>query len=267
MNRLQGKVAFVTGGASGIGRAAAIALAQEGANVVVTDVDFAGAESVADALRTHGVRALGLRHDAGDEADWQAAISATIQRFGQLDVLVNNAGIGTTKSLLETSLADWRAVMRVNLDGVFLGTRIGIEAMRPLPARPRQGSGSIVNVSSVLGLVGMAEAAPYGASKGGVRSLTKAAALECAAKSWNVRINSIHPGFIATPMVEASLQRFAKESGTDVDVQRAGIAGLHPLGRLGTAEEVAAAIVFLGSDESAFVTGSELVIDGGYTAR
>jgi len=264
MNRLQGKVALVTGGASGIGLAAAVALAQEGASVVVTDVDLAGAESAAGAL---GGRALGLRHDAGDERDWQQAISATLQEFGHLDVLVNNAGIGTTKSLLETSLADWRAVMRVNLDGVFLGTRFGIEAMRPLPSRPRQSSGSIINVSSVLGLVGMAEAAPYGASKGGVRSLTKAAALECAAKSWQVRVNSIHPGFIATPMVETSLQRFAKEFGTDVEVQRKGIADLHPLGRLGSAEEVAAAIVFLGSDEAAFVTGSELVVDGGYTAR
>lgn len=258
---------MVTGAASGIGRAASLWLAREGALVAVTDVDYGGAEAVAAEIRDACGRALAIRHDAGEEADWGAAIESTTREFGQLDVLVNNAGIGGTKSLLETSLADWRAVMRVNLDGVFLGTRFGVEAMRSLPTRPRRGFGSIINISSVLGQVGMAEAAPYSASKAGVRLLTKSVALECAAKGWEVRVNSIHPGFIWTPMVQKSVNRTAERMGSDAEAQRHALSVLHPLGRLGTAEEVAAAIGYLASDESAFVTGAELTIDGGYTAR
>jgi 3(or 17)beta-hydroxysteroid dehydrogenase len=185
MNRLANKVAFVTGASAGIGRAAVLAMAREGAHIVATDIDIEGVESVAAEIRPLGVRALALKHDAGDETDWQAAIDTTLREFGRLDVLVNNAGIGPTRSLLETSLADWHAVMRINLDGVFLGTRMGVEAMRPLPARPRDSLGSIINLSSVLGLVGLPEAAAYSASKGAVRLLTKAVALECAAKGWD----------------------------------------------------------------------------------
>lgn len=267
MNRIPDKVAIVTGAASGIGRAASLALAREGALVVATDIDLEGAESVATEIRGTGGRALAIRHDTGEEADWNEALEATLREFGQLDVLVNNAGVGTTKSLLETSLADWHAVMRVNLDGVFLGTRIAVEAMRSLPSRLRRVSGSIINISSILGLVGLAEAAPYSASKGGVRLLTKSVALECAAKGWDIRVNSIHPGFIWTPMVQQSVRRSAEQAGTDAESERKAISDLHPLGRMGTAEEVAAAIVYLASDESAFVTGAELTIDGGYTAR
>lgn len=267
MNRVADKVAIVTGAASGIGRAASLALAREGARVVATDIYRDGAESVAAEIRNAGGRALAIRHDAGDEADWKLAIEATRREFGQLDVLVNNAGVGTSKSLLETSLADWHAVMRVNLDGVFLGTRSGVEAMRSLPSRPRRASGSIINISSMLGLVGMAEAAAYSASKGGVRLLSKSVALECAAKGWDIRVNSIHPGFIWTPMVQQGVIRMAEQSGSDAESQRQALSALHPLGRMGTADEIAAAIVYLASDESAFVTGTELTIDGGYTAR
>jgi len=267
MNRTPDKIALITGAASGIGRAACLALAQEGAVIVATDIHRDGAEAVAAELRAAGGRALALRHDVADEAEWAAVMAATLREFGRLDVLVNNAGVGTTKPLIETSLADWRAVTRVNLDGVFLGTRDGVAAMRPLPERPRRSSGSIINISSMLGLVGFPEAAPYCASKGGVRLLTKSAALECAAQGWNVRVNSIHPGFIWTPMVQASVERAAAATGTDAAANQAAIAALHPLGRMGTAGEVAAAIVYLASDESAFVTGSELTIDGGYTAR
>ena len=267
MNRLTNKVAFVTGAAAGIGRAAVLALAREGAHVVATDIDLDGVSSVAHEIRALGVRALAIKHDVGDEAGWQAATDATLGEFGQLDVLVNNAGIGPTKSLLETSLADWHSVMRVNLDGVFLGIRVGVEAMRPLPSRPRQNLGSIINLSSVLGLVGLPEAAAYSASKGAVRLLTKTVALECAAKGWNVRVNSIHPGFIATPMIERSVVQLAAASDVDVETVRNELVALHPLGHMGAAEDVAAAIVYLASEESAFMTGSELVIDGGYTAR
>ena len=139
--------------------------------------------------------------------------------------------------------------------------------MRPLPTRPRSGLGSIINVSSMLGMVGLAEAAPYCASKGGVRLLTKAIALECAAKGWEVRVNSLHPGFIWTPMVQKSTARHAEQTGSDIESERKVLADLHPLGRMGTPEEVAAAVLYLASDDSAFVTGSELTIDGGYTAR
>ena len=266
MNRLTDKVAFVTGAAMGIGRAAVLTMAREGAHVIVTDIDAAGAESVARELKQLDVPALALWHDVTQEASWTAAIEATLSRFGRLDVLVNNAGVGPTKSLLETSLEDWRAVMRINLDGVFLGTRSAVQAMRPLPARPRTSSGSIINLSSILGLVGMSEAAAYSASKGAVRLLTKSVALECAAKGWNVRVNSIHPGFIATPMIEQSVARIAAQAGVDIQTQRKQFEALHPLGRMGAADDIAAAILYLASDESSFMTGSEVVVDGGYTA-
>jgi len=267
MNRVMNKVAIVTGGAAGIGRAAAFALAREGAKVVVADINLEGAEMAAQEIRGAGFAAFAVRHDVCDELSWKALIEATSSEFGHLDVLVNNAGVGTTKPLLETTLADWHAVLRINLDGVFLGTRTGVDAMRPLPSRPRQSPGSIINISSILGMVGLPEAAAYSASKGGVRLLTKSVALECAAKGWNVRVNSIHPGFVATPMIAESVKRFADQAGTDEETQRKAFADLHPLGRMGQAEEIAAAIVFLASDESSFVTGSELVVDGGYTAR
>jgi NAD(P)-dependent dehydrogenase (short-subunit alcohol dehydrogenase family) len=267
MKRVLNKVAVVTGGGAGIGRAAALALGREGAKVVAADIDLQSAESVVREIRAGGFPALAVRHDVGEEKSWRSLIEATTGEFGTLDVLVNNAGVGPTKSLLETTLEDWHAVLRINLDGVFLGTRAGVEAMRPLPSRPRHQSGSIVNISSILGLVGLSEAAAYSASKGAVRLLSKSVALECAAKGWNVRVNSIHPGFIATPMVAEAIKRFATQAGTDLETQHRAFADLHPLGRLGQAEEIAAAILFLASDESSFVTGSELVVDGGYTAR
>jgi 3(or 17)beta-hydroxysteroid dehydrogenase len=267
MNRVANKVAFVTGAASGIGRAAVLALSREGAHVVITDIASEGAEALAKDIRDAGGRALSIAHDVGDEGSWNMAIDAALREFGCIDILVNNAGIGGTRSLLDTSLAEWHSVMRCNLDSVFLGLRAGVEAMRPLPTRPRTNPGSIINISSILGIVGMSETAAYSASKGAVRLLTKTVAIECAEKGWNVRVNSVHPGFIWTPMVEASTKQSALKSGTDMDTQRNALSGLHPLGRLGTVDEVAAAIVYLASDESAFTTGSELVVDGGYTAR
>src|SRR5271170_4182942 len=195
MARVSDKIALVTGAASGIGCAAALALAREGAHVVATDIDRERAEDVANEIRRGNRGAIAVKHDARVEPEWKAAVDAAVREFGRLDVLVNNAGIGPSKPLLETSLEDWHAVMRINLDGVFLGVRIGVEAMRATPSRPRRGPGSIINLSSILGLVGMAETAAYSASKGGVRLLTKSAALECAEKGYEVRINSVHPGF------------------------------------------------------------------------
>lgn len=266
MARVTDKIALVTGAAAGIGRSAALALADEGAHVVATDIDLDGAEAVANEIRRANRGAIAVKHDVGREPEWKSAIDAAVTEFGRLDVLVNNAGIGPSKPLLETSLEDWRAVMRVNLDGVFLGIRMGVEAMRATPSRPRSGPGSIINLSSVLGLVGMAETAAYSASKGGVRLLTKSTALECAEKGYEVRINSIHPGFTWTPMVQSAVKRMATAEA-DENAVRLSLTALHPLGRMGTAEDIAAAIVFLASDESSFMTGAELVIDGGYTAR
>lgn len=209
----------------------------------------------------------GIALDAGDETHWHAAIEAGVDDFGQLDALDNDADVGATRSFLEASRTDWRAVMRVNLDGVFLGPRLGVEAMRSHPSRQRRCPGSIVNILSVLGIVGFAEAAPYCASKGGVRLLTKADALESAAKAWDIRVNSVHPGCIWTLMVRETIRRSAAETGVVEEAPRQGLPNLHPLGRLRSLEEVAAAVLYVASDESSFVTGAELTIDGGYTAR
>jgi 3(or 17)beta-hydroxysteroid dehydrogenase len=266
MGRVQGKVAIVTGAASGLGRAGAMALAREGARIVATDLSAPGAEETAAAIRHGDGKAISLGHDVGEEAQWDDVIEATQRAFGQLDVLVNNAGVGGKGPLANTTTEDWRALMRVNLDGVFFGTRAAIAAMHP-EGKTRDQFGSIIILSSILGLVGGARSAAYSASKGAVRLLAKSVALECAARGQRVRVNSIHPGYIDTPMVEGALTRYAEMDGTDVATLKAQIIGLHPIGRLGRPEDIAAGIVFLASEESAFMTGSELVIDGGYTAR
>ncbi len=265
-DRVAGKVAIVTGAASGIGAGCARALAREGACVVLTDIAYAEAEAAAAEIAQSGGSAAAFKHDVTVEEDWAAVIDATIEKFGHLDVLVNNAGIASRGSLLDTTLDDWRALMRVNLDGVFLGTRAAIKAMQAA-GRSTDHVGCVINMSSVLGLVGAAGVAAYSASKGAVRLFTKSVALECADKGWRVRVNSIHPGYISTPLLEKALARRAAAEGTDVNVLRAQLVERHPIGRLGTSEDVANGVVYLASDESAFVTGCELVIDGGYTAR
>jgi 3(or 17)beta-hydroxysteroid dehydrogenase len=268
MGRVEGKVAIVTGGASGLGRASALALAREGASLLVTDLDAEGGEETVRRIRAAGGGALFLAHDVGEEADWEQAIAAVRRDFGRLDVLVNNAGIGAASPLTDTSIAEWRQLMRVNLDGVFLGVKHGVMAMRAEAAGPNEtGGGSIVNISSILGLVGAPETVAYSASKGGVRLMTKAAAIECAAKGWKVRINSIHPGYVWTPMVEAGIKRRAQRANTAESAIHDYLLAQHPIGRLGRPEDIANGVVYLASDESAFMTGAELVIDGGYTAR
>ena len=255
VGRVQDKVALVTGGASGIGRATCLLLAHEGAKVAVADLDLSGAEAVAADIRGRGGPSLALPLDVVEEADWQRVVAAVVDAWGDLDILVNSAGIGAAKPILDTSLADWRRMMAINLDGVFLGTKAGIAVMR-------QRGGSIVNLSSVLGIVGRAGSAAYSASKGGVRLFSKSAALECAANGWNIRVNSVHPGYIATPMVESHLARAA-----DPAAARRGVEQYHPVRRLGRAEEIAEGILYLASDAASFTTGSELVIDGALTAR
>lgn len=265
MNRLTGKTALVTGGGKGIGAGVAAALAAEGAAVLVTDIDLPAADAVAARILAAGGRAFALQQDVVDEASWESVVAQAQARHGALHILVNNAGIAPSADPVETlSLANWRRSMNVNLDGVFLGTRQGIRAMKGNGAA----GGSIINVSSIYGLVGTTNAPDYVASKGAVRLLTKAAALECAEARYPIRVNSVHPGFIETPMLTAGLARMT-EAGIvpSPEVAADGLRALHPIGRLGTPADIAAAVVYLASDESSFMTGAELVIDGGYTAR
>ena len=255
MGRVEGKVALVTGGALGLGRAAAELLAREGAKVAVTDLMDAEGRAVADQIGLAGGEAISIHHDVAQEADWERAIAETLKRFGKVDIVVNNAGVALAGSVEDTTLEKWRWLMSINLDGVFLGTKHGVAAMK-------DHGGSIINLSSIEGLIGDPNLAAYNASKGGVRLFTKSAALHCAKSGYKIRVNSIHPGYIWTPMVEGYLG-----GQNDPAEARRDLAGLHPLGHLGEPDDIAYGVLYLASDESKFMTGSELVIDGGYTAQ
>lgn len=253
MGRLDGKVCIVTGAASdpGLGRTTALTLAREGAKVVVTDVTRDGINATAAAIEAAGGQALALHQDVTDEARWGEIIDETISRFGGFDVLVNNAGIAVLKPLGELTLDDWNKQLNVNLTSVFLGCRTAV------PVLGEQGGGSIINLSSVAGLVGLSRCVAYGAAKGGVRLLTKSVAME-AAKD-NVRCNSVHPGFIWTNMQ-------SKATGAN-EPDSVPISDMVPLGRVGEPEDIANCILYLASDESSYVTGAELTVDAGMTAR
>lgn len=257
MGRVEGKVALVTGGRRGIGAATAVLLAREGAKVAISDRKEEGAGAVIDEIAKAGGEAVFIRQDVSREEDWRRVIDEILAKFGRLDILVNNAGVGAGKNIEEITLEEWRWVMSVNLDGVFLGTKYAIEAMK------KTGGGSIINMSSVEGIVGDQRMVAYDASKGGLRTLTKSAALHCALRGYNIRINTVHPGFIETPMVEG----FLKSRGGDIEAARKALVALHPVGHLGEPDDVAYAVLYLASDESKFATGSELVVDGGFTAR
>ena len=252
MNRLDGKVCLITGGASGIGRGCARKLAAEGARVVVADRDVHGGAAVAAELGApHRFEPL----DVTDEAGWARVVEATVAAFGRLDVLVNSAGIAVWGNSERLSLAEWRQQHAVNADGTFLGCRAAIGAMKTT------GGGSIINLSSVAGLIGVADAAAYCSSKGAVRLLSKSVALHCARAGYNIRCNSVHPSFIDTPMVDIVVG-----AAKDQAKMRAMVEHAAPLGRIGQVDDVANLILFLASDESKFITGSELVVDGGLTA-
>ena len=253
--RVAGKIAIVSGAAAGIGRATALRLAEEGAKICLGDIDRTGAESCAADIRARGGEAFPLALDVAEEADWRRIINATVEHFGGLDILVNNAGIAFAAGLEETTTEQWRRIMAVNVDSVFFGCKFALPAMR------ESGGGAIVNISSILGLVGSPVQAAYGATKGAVRLFTKGVALECAEAGWNIRVNSVHPAYIRTPMVE----RYAETWGS-LKKGLEALGDLHPIGRVGEAEEVANAVLYLASDEAKFVTGAELLIDGGYTA-
>ncbi|WP_439816845.1 glucose 1-dehydrogenase [Zavarzinia sp. CC-PAN008] len=255
MSDVTGKVVLITGGASGLGAASARLLAAKGARVILTDLAEQAGEAIATEIRTAGGDALFEPQDVADEARWEAIIALIRRRYGALHVIVNNAGVGGLGlSIPETSLADWHRTLSINLDGVFLGMKHAI------PLIAESGGGSVINLSSILGKVAMGGAAAYCASKGGVKLLTKAGALECA--PLNIRVNSIHPGFIETPMVHNAFA--AQPDGNEL---KEVIAQRHAFGHMGEPRDIAEAVLFLASDASKFMTGAELVVDGGYTAQ
>jgi len=259
MSRFDGSVAFVTGGLRGIGRAIAERLLAEGASVMIADLAAPGdveADLAALGGAAPGGRAAYVSLDVGNEAAWPATVEAIRDRFGRLDILVANAGIGGTGPLASLTLADWHRTMHVNVDGVFLAVR-HCAAMLGEAGRDRPGGSSIVTISSIMGLVALPQAGPYNASKGAVRLFTKSIALEFAASKTPIRANSVHPGFVETPLlIESSSQ-------DEIDFYT----GSTPLGRMAQPAEIAAAVAFLASDDASYMTGSELVVDGGYTAQ
>ena len=259
MGRVAGKIALVTGAASGLGAASARMLAREGAAVLLADIDDDGMARVLAEIEAAGGSGTCVHLDVASEDDWSRAMVTVREQHGGLNVAVNAAGFNIARSYpTDTPLQAWRELMAVNLDGVFLGTKHALALMQA--SEPV--AGSIINISSVMGLVGLPDIGAYSASKGGVCLYSKSVALSCAERRVNVRVNTIHPGFIDTPLLRKSMERFADRH----EAQRQYDA-LQPVGHLGEPDDIAYGVLYLASDESKFVTGSELVIDGGYTAR
>jgi len=256
MNRLDGKVAFLSGAARGIGGATARLMASAGAKVVIGDVlDEQGRKTAKE------IDALYVHLDVTSEASWAEAMEATVEKHGKLDVLVNNAGIFNGKGVEEASMDDWHRLVAVNLTGVVLGTRAALPHLKKT-------KGNIVNLASIAGLVGSQLDPLYSLTKGGVTLFTKSTALEFGRKGYGVRVNSIHPGLIETDMGEKTFVMRAQQQGTnDTEKARQATLALHPIGRLGVADDIAKGIVFLASDDASFMTGAGLVVDGGWTAH
>ena len=253
MGRVEGKIALVTGGASGFGEATSRLFAAEGATVVLTDKNAEGGESVATDI---GPTATFLRHDVTRHDDWKAVVERTVDLHGGLDILMNNAGVfgtGAPQDIENITWEEWRFVNDVNMDGVFLGCQAAI------PAMAQDGGGSIINISSTAGMRGTSHIVAYGASKGAVRQLTKSVAQHCGTKGYRIRCNSIHPGMVRTPLGESVLEhRWGDvESGAQERIKSI------PLGEFGSVDDIAYATLFLASDESRHITGAELLIDGG----
>ena len=250
MQRLTDRVALVTGAASGIGKAVAERLAAEGAAVVLTDIQDQAGELVASSITATGAAAVFAHHDVTSPAEWERAVALAVERYGRLDVLVNNAGMGDLATIEDTTLADYERTIAVDQTGVFLGMQTAAAALK------RSGHGSVVNISSIFGTSGGFGSSPaYHAAKGAVRTLTKNVALHWATEG--VRVNSVHPGFIDTPILDQA-------KGTEFET---AMIAMTPMARLGLPEEVAAGVAYLAGDDASFVTGSELYIDGGYIAR
>lgn len=256
MNRLKDKVIIVTGGALGIGKASCKQMAREGALVVVTDILKDDGIELRDEIVAEGNKAEYFKLNTTSEKEIEKTFSAVSKEYGKIDVLVNNAGIsGANKPTHEISEKEWQKVMDVNVKGVFLCTK------HVVPYMKKQGKGSIINLSSIYGIISAPDIPPYHASKGAVRLMTKTDALLYSSE--NIRVNSVHPGFIWTPLVE----QMAEESGQGVEKFREDLNSKHPIGHIGEPDDIAYGIVYLASDESKFVTGTELVIDGGYTCQ
>jgi NAD(P)-dependent dehydrogenase (short-subunit alcohol dehydrogenase family) len=258
--RVEGKIALVTGAAQGLGEATARMLAREGARVVVTDINSEGATRVAQSINTHSDdKAMALALDVTREDQWASAIEETTRRVGGLHVLVNNAGIGLTKDFETITLEEWRHVHAIDLDGVFLGCKHAI----PLIAKTVEATGlggSIVNISSISGIIAGHNMAAYNSAKAAVRHLSKSVALHCAKRGNGIRCNSVHPVFIATPILDGLVQRLGPREAY------AKLGRQIPLGHIGEPEDIAYAVLYLASDESKFVTGAELKVDGGISA-
>ena len=264
MQALTGKVAYVSGAAGGIGASIAQVFAEQGANVVIGDVQVARGEATAAGIRERGGKAIFVRHDVADEGQWEAVLALAVKEFGGLDILVNNAAIEQTCLLADVELADIQKILTVNVTGTILGHKHAIRVMRPGGAAGK--GGSIVNLSSVAGLIGTPALGVYSASKGAVRLLSKAAAVECGRMGYGIRVNSIHPGLVDTDMGNKLVDDFVKLGVfADRDAALRQMLETYPIGRTGVPGDIANAALFLASEMSSWITGTEIVVDGGMT--
>ncbi len=269
MDRCTGKVVHVTGAGQGIGEGIAHGFAEEGAFVYVSDMNEQNAVDTAKAIMDAGGQAKGFRLDVTSDDDWDATIKMMAKEKGRLDILVNNAGIETIATIADITYEQWRLTQDVNVDGVFRGIKASLDLLKVAGADTPSGA-SVINLSSIAGLVGVTDQVAYNTSKGAVRLMTKAMAVEFASHDYNIRVNSIHPGVIGTAMMDFVYETWQKNNtvGTqDMDEVKEIVVNMHPLKRTGSPKDIAMGAIYLGSNESGFVTGSELVIDGGWVAR
>lgn len=253
MGRVNNKIAFITGAGMGLGRASSELLAREGAELICTDISMPDVEETVQRIRDAGGTARALQHDVSKSEDWDRVVADVRGKEGKLDILLNNAGIAPIGTIESCDLEQFRASMNVNGEGVFLGCKHAVALMK------EQRAGSIINLSSIDGIIGESELLAYCAAKGAVRTMTKAVAVHCGEQGYNIRCNSIHPGYIWTPQTEGYLRGLGKLEET-----RAATLARHPIGRLGVPDDIANMVLYLASDESSFVTGAEMVVDGGY---
>ncbi len=264
--RLDGKVALVTGAGRGIGLNIAQVLSSSGAKVVLADITDELGMAAAEDIKKAGGEAIYCHIDVTREEEWKQIIKMTVESFGGLDIIVNNAGGAPVGNIEDVTTADWHQVMALNVDGVFFGVREGIIAMKPGGIAGK--GGSIINISSICGLIGLPGASAYCTAKGAVRLLSKAAGVECGRLQYGIRVNSVHPGFIKNERAMQGFQDMAAAGlfPSAADAEAAQVA-MHPIGRMGSTEDVAQAVLYLASDSSSFVTGTEFVVDGGFTAQ